>query len=181
MEELLNRVSADLENLNVKISEQSWLSDEVAFAVEQCLKGVAENPKREKMEAFRGILTNSLSNRSSLESIEREFFIHLATNLSTLHLLILSFLDAPESYLSARGISASSVRGGFRRFFPIAIPNTDIDAIRSAFGELHELGMVNSPKSVFDMTTAGEGLTLLGDRLTDFGKKFVRFCSVPEV
>jgi len=54
------------------------------------------------------------------------------------------------------------------------------EVMESTFGDLHQYGLVNTDKSIFMTMTSGQGLQLLGDRLTDIGKGFVMFCTVPQ-
>jgi len=72
-----------------------------------------------------------------------------------------------------------SIQGGFSQFFPRAIPGVGVDVIKSAFGDLYQYGFINTDKSIFHTMTAGYGLDLLGNRVTELGRSFIEFCITP--
>ena len=148
---------------------------------EQSFRGVADNYQPEKVEAFRGILVNSAIGFSA-PAAEREYFLNLVNSLSALHLRILKFTAMPDRYLKEMQIPQDRIRGGFTTFFPLAIPGVNIEIIKSAFGELYQYGFLNTDKSIFTTMTSGQGLELLGrgGRVTELGRKFIQFCTVPQ-
>ncbi len=172
------RLAADLNALQDQVREDRLLTDEYAFLFEKSFRGVAENYQEEKLDAFRAVLVNSAIGADFAED-ENEFFLNLVSNLSVLHIRMLRFMANPTDYLDAHGIPQEGIRGGFSQFFPVAIPGVNIEVIKSAFGELHQYGLVTTDKSIFSTMTSGQGLQLLGDRLTDLGKRFIAFCTVP--
>jgi len=179
LEEFAEQLARDLNELKDRVNQSKILSDEFAFIFEKCFRGVAENYQAEKLESFRGILLNTAIG-SNLSEDEKEFFLNLVTNLSVLHIQILKFMTEPMSYLAAHGISPNRIQGGFSDFFPIAIPGVDLEVIKSAFGDLHQYGFINTDKSIFATMTSGQGLHLLGNRVTQVGKRFVDFCTRPK-
>jgi len=179
LEEFAEQLATDLNELKDRINQSKILSDEFAFIFEKCFRGVAENYQAEKLEAFRGILLNTAIG-SSLSEDEKEFFLNLATNLSVLHIRILKFMAEPLSYLTAHGISPNRIQGGFSDFFPVAIPGVDLEVIKSAFSDLHQYGFISTDKTIFVTMTSGQGLHLLGNRVTQIGKRFVDFCTRPQ-
>jgi hypothetical protein len=178
LEKFAEQFAADLNKLSDRVNQPKIISDEFAFIFEKCFRGVAENYQAEKLESFRGILLN-VAIGSNLSEDEEEYFLNLVTNLSVLHIRILKFMAEPLLYLSAQEVSPDRIQGGFSDFFPTAIPGIDLEVIKSAFNDLHQYGFINTDKSIFVTFTAGQGLRLLGDRVTDVGKKFVAFCTKP--
>jgi hypothetical protein len=178
LEEFAEQIADDLLRLEDRISAEYLLTDDYAFMFEQCFKGVAEYPQREKLEAFRGILVNSAI-PGDLSEEEKEFFLNLVANLSVLDIRIIKFMAFPEEYLSEAGIPREQIQGGFSTFFPRAIPGINLDVIKAAFADLNRYGFTNTDKSAFGTFTAGQGLELLRGRVTDLGMKFIAFCSVP--
>lgn len=178
LEAFAEQLATDLNKLKGRVNQSKILSDEFAFIFEKCFRGVAENYQVEKLESFRGILLNTAIG-TSLSEDEKEYFLNLVTNLSVLHIRILKFMSKPLLYLSDHGISQNSIQGGFSNFFPIAIPNVDIEVIKSAFGDLHQYGFINTDKSIFSTMTSAQGLQLLGNRVTEVGKRLVDFCTQP--
>ena len=178
LEEFAEFIATGLRKLQNRVDEDRILTDEFAFLFEKCFRGVAENYQEEKLEAFRGILLNAAIG-SDLSAEEKEYFLNLVNTLSVLHIRILRFLAEPVSYLKARGIADERIRGGFSQFFPVAIPGIDLEVIKSAFGDLYQYGLINTDKNIFATMTSGEGLNLLGNRVSALGKHFVEFCTIP--
>ncbi len=179
LEQFAEQIAEDLSNLQDRVDSAYLKTDDFAFMFEKSFRAVAENPQREKLEAFRGILVNSAI-RKDLTEEEKEFFLNLAMSLSTLHLRILRFMATPEEYLRVAGVPQESIQGGFSQFFPVALPGIQLDVIRSAFGDLYRNGLISTDQSIFGTTTSGQGLHLLRGRVTKLGQDFIRFCSVPK-
>ena len=179
LEAFAEQFAKDMNELQDRVNEAKILSDEFAFIFEKCFRGVAENYQVEKLESFRGILLNTAIG-TRLSEDEKEFFLNLVTTLSVLHIRILNFMAEPMPYLEAHGISANQIQGGFSDFFPVAIPGVDLEVIKSAFGDLHQYGFINTDKTIFATMTSGQGLHLLGNRVSQLGKRFVAFCTRPK-
>jgi hypothetical protein len=177
-EEFATRVGQDLEQLQERVNTAQIESDQFAFIFERCFRGASEFPQQERLEAFRGILINSVL-PTSLSQDQQEFFLNLVERLSVIHLRILRFMAFPRSYLEAMGIPENLIHGGFSDFFPIALPDVGLEVIRSAFADLHALGLISTDAHIFNTMTAGQGLNLLGDRVTPLGKDFIGFCQAP--
>ena len=179
LEKFANQIAEDLVELQSKVDETKIHTDEFAYIFEECFRGVAENYQKEKIEAFRGILINTAVG-SNVSEDEKEFFLNLVNTLSVLHIRILKFMDSPIEYLSTYNIPQESIHGGFSQFFPVAIPGVSVEVIQSAFGDLHQYGFTNTDKSIFNTMTSGQGLNLIGNRVTEFGHKFMNFCLTPK-
>jgi len=179
LEEFAEQVAKDLYDLQDSVNSDYLQTDGFAFMFEKCFKAVAEHPQKEKLEAFRGILVNSAISKDYNEE-EKEYFLNLALNLSTLHIRILKFMAMPEKYLKEAGIPKDRISGGFSNFFPVAIPGVSVAVIRSAFGELHRYGFTNTDEGIFGTMTAGQGLDLLKGRVTELGNRFIQFCNSPK-
>ncbi len=181
LEEFTMRVAEDLTKLQSQVQESTLHTDDFAHVFKECFRGAAENYQQEKLDSFRGILINSAIG-VQVEEGEKDYYMTLVSSLSVLHLQILRFMVNPIDYLNANGIDPASIRGGFGQFFPVAIPNVSIDAIKSAFGDLYASGMINTDNSIFVTMTAGQGIELLGrdgNRVSSFGKRFIQFCTSP--
>jgi hypothetical protein len=179
VEEFAEQIAKDFYNLQDSVNAEYLQTDDFAYMFEQSFRAVAEHPQREKLEAFRGILVNSATIKGYTEE-EKEYFLNLAMNLSTLHIRILKFMAMPEKYLEEAGIPKEKISGGFGNFFPVAIPGVSIEVIRSAFGELYRYGFTNTTESIFGTMTAGQGLDLLRGRVTELGNRFIQFCTSPK-
>lgn len=178
LNQFAEQVADDLSRLQDRVDANKILTDEFAFVFEKCFRGVAENYQRERLEAFRSILVNSAIGTDLAED-EKEFFLNLVTSLSVLHIRILQFMAHPAQYLEAHGIPAAQIQGGFADFFPVAIPGVDVEVIKAAFGDLYRYGFITTDKTIFSTMTSGQGLSLLGNRVSELGRRFVEFCSLP--
>ncbi len=179
LEEFAGQIASDLNRLQDRVDQDRIKTEEYGFVFERCFRSAADFPQRDKREAFRAILVNSVL-PTDLTQDQREFFLNTVERLSAVHLRILKFMGEPRAYLRGMGIPEDQIRGGFSTFFPVALPGVPLDVIRAAFSDLHSFGFVNTDPSIFDTMTAGQGLQLLGDRLTPLARAFVRFCTVPE-
>jgi len=178
LEEFAEQIAEDLLQVQDSVNSEYLKTDNFAFMFEQSFRAVAEYPQKEKLEAFRGIIVNSATNRTYTEE-EKEYFLNLAMNLSSLHIRILKFMAMPEKYLADAGIPEEKIRGGFSDFFPVAIPGVQLEVIRTAFGELYRYGFTSTTESIFGTMTAGQGLRLLKGRVTELGNRFITFCTSP--
>ncbi len=178
IDKFARQVADDLKRLNDKIDSEYIMKDEFAYMFEQSFRGAAQNYQKEKIEAFRAILLNSAIRQDVIQE-EKEFFLSLVNTLSVLHIRILKFLANPEGYIQEQGIEPSSIRGGFTDIFKTLMPELNISIIESAFGDLFQLGLINTDKSVFQTMTSASGLRLVGDRAGELGRIFIDFCQSP--
>lgn len=177
LERFTKQIAEDLERLQEYVDEELLNTDEFAFILEKCFRGVAENYQIEKLEAFRGILVNSAIGIDIVEE-EKEYFLRLVNTLSVLHIRMLKFMAMPVDYLNENNIPQENIQGGFSQIFSVAIPGIDLEVIKSAFGDLYQYGLISTGKLIFGTMTASQGLHLLGDRVTVLGKRFIEFCSI---
>jgi hypothetical protein len=178
LEEFAQQIADDLLELSDRVNESYIQTDDFAYLFEKSFRGVAENPQPEKINAFRGILINSAV-RNDYSEEEKEYYMTLVNTFSALHIRILRFMAYPKQYLTDSGIPENQIIGGFSDFFPVAIPGVSSSVIESAFGDLHQYGLINTDKSIFHTMTSGQGLNLLGNRVSDFGHRFIQFCISP--
>jgi hypothetical protein len=177
MEGFAAQVAEDLRQLQDKVRSEYILTDDFAFLFEKCFRAVAETPQKEKLQALRAVLVNSTVS-TDLKEEEKEFFLSLAMNLSTLHLRILRFMATPEEYLKAANIPPQKITGGFAEFFPVAMPGIHLDVIKSAFADLYQYGLSSTDRGIFGTITAGRGLELLKGRVSALGQSFISFCTI---
>jgi len=178
IEEFAEQVAGDLKRLEQRVNEEYLRTDDFAFMFEKCFRGAAEHPQQEKLKAFRGILVNSAV-KSDMPEQEKEYYLNLVNTLSVVHIRILRFLAAPDRYLEDIGISPQQLQGGFSQMFRTAMPDVGLEVIKSTFGDLHQGGLINTDKSIFATMTSAQGLQLLGNRVSDLGRRFIEFCMVP--
>ncbi len=178
LEQFATKIAEDLNSLQSQVDENRIRTEEFAYIFENCFKGAAENYQREKLDAFRGILINSAIGVNISED-EKEYYLNLLNTLSVLHIRILKFMAKPNKYLEENNIPIEEIQGGFSQFFPVAIPGSDLEIIKSAFGDIHQYGFTNTDKSIFGTMTSGQGIHLLMNRVTQLGISFIEFCTSP--
>lgn len=177
--EFTETIAQDLARLQDKVDKDYLQTNEYAFIFEKCFKGAVENYQKEKIIAFRAILVNSLIEFEVSQS-EKEYYLNLVSNLSLLHIQVLGFLASPKKYLELNNLDESMVSGGFSTFFPKVIPNVSLGIIKLAFKDLYDYGFTNTDSSIFGTMTSSSGWDLLGDRVSQNGRNFIKFISLKE-
>ena len=177
LEEFAENIASELENYKEEVNEKYILTDEFSFIFEKCFKGGVENYQKEKIIAFKAILINSLIDFDTTQN-EKEYYLNLVDNLSLLHIQILSFMAFPRNYIKLNGIHESSISGGFSNFFPVVIPDVSLDNIKIAFKDLYNYGFLTTDSGIFGTMTSSQGWSLLGDRVTKSGRKFIDFITL---
>ena len=177
LEEFAENITSELENFKEEVNENYILTDEFSFIFEKCFKGGVENYQKEKVIAFKAILINSLIDFDTTQN-EKEYYLNLVDNLSLLHIQILSFMAFPRDYIKLNGIDESSISGGFSNFFPIVIPDVSLDNIKIAFKDLYNYGFLTTDSGIFGTMTSSQGWSLLGDRVTKSGRRFIDFITL---
>ena len=178
LEDFAEQVANDLKGVAEKVDAGRLNTDEFAFIFERAFRGAAENYQREKLDAFRGIVENAAI-QTDVSQEEKEYFLVLANNLSVLHLRILRFMAEPRAYLVELQLDERNIRGGFSDMFGQVIPGVDPKIIESAFGDLYQLGLINTDKNIFHTMISAQGMQLLGNRVASLGQQFVEFCRSP--
>ncbi|MFK8163970.1 MAG: hypothetical protein AB8H12_16105 [Lewinella sp.] len=177
LEKFTNQLAEEFNTFQGEIDESYLRTEEFGFIFEKCYKGVAENYQKEKIEAFKSILINSLVGNCLVQD-EKEYFLNLTNSLSALNIKILKFLAHPKEYLKANRLSDDIIRGGFRDIFVAVFPDIDIGTLKFAFGDLHSMGFINTDKSIFSSMTASRGWDLLPGRVNEYGEKYIDFITL---
>ena len=87
-------------------------------------------------------------------------------------------LTQPENPIT--DLSSTAIRVFAAGTGRAALPGVSLDVIRAAFADLHMFGFTNTTGDIFATVTSAQGLQLLGDRVTTFGKSFMSFCTPPQ-
>lgn len=177
LEEFAENIANDLLTLKDEINESYIKTDEFAFIFEKCFKGAVENYQKEKIIAFKAILINSMI-EFNITQTEKEYYLNLVENLSTLHIQVLSFMAFPREFLKINGLPDSCINGGFSEFFPNVIPNVSLETIKIAFKDLYDYGFLTTNNTIFSTMTSSQGWSLLGDRVSKNGRKFIDFITL---
>ncbi len=151
-------------------------TEEFAFIFEESIRGVLSNYQKQKIFCYKGIIINSL--RYNLKSEQKEYFLHLVNNLSDLHLRIISISNNPDAYFEFHNLDKDPVQmAAIGKVFQAALPGIDLDMIKSAYGEIYQMGLFNTDKSIFGTMTSSMGFRIVSGRLTPLGRAFIDFCT----
>lgn len=178
-ERLLNFVrelTTKLEEYAQSINAEYVKTDEFAYLFEECMKGVLSNYQEQKVVCFKGIIVNSL--RHDLKKEQKEYYLHLVNSLTDLHLRILAITNDPDSYFDAYELDKNSVQGAaIGGVFKAGLPGIDLEMIKSAYGDIYQMGLFNTDKNIFGTMTASRGFDIVKGRLTSLGRSFIEFCT----
>lgn len=172
----IREVNADLRNLEVKIDENYLTKDQVAYVIEESIRGTMKYYQEEKLEYYRGILVNTIrADATGGVKEEVDYYLYLVDNLSAIHLRILAFLYDPDKYFSEKALSKEKVKDySLSQVFHEVFPDVNVDLISSAFKDLYRFNLTNT-ESMGGMTAA-RGLDIVRGRVTALGTSFVKFC-----
>jgi hypothetical protein len=174
-----NDIVDELGKIKDQIDESKINKDELAFIVEKCFQGVAENYQKSKLEAFKAIFINSISNLRSNKDIEIEYYINLTNRLTSLHIEILAFLKSPKDHYESLGLKINNIHPTFLEAFKAAF-NVNPEIVYSAFNDLYEYGFINKKAEDFS-----SGIILAGTLekkfkfiLSQKGESYIRFITI---
>ena len=180
LEKFVEELAKDLCMVEDQVNQELIKTDEFAFLFEKAFKGAVENYQIEKIQAFKNIIVNSLT-ENFLDQEEKEYFLRMVDNLSVLHIRILHFMSEPRSYIEVNNIPPSSIQGrNFKSMLMVAIPNVDFSLIKLTFQDLYTSGLITTDQGIFDINTMSQGFALLGNgnRVSELGNKFIQFITI---
>lgn len=178
IERFAEDLSDDLGKIDRKIDVEYIRTDEFAFLFEQCFKSASENYQKEKLDAYRAILVNSLV-ETDVSQEQKEFYYNLINKLTTIHFKILKFCYDTYGFIEAKGISPNQIKGNIGNSFQAIFPEYDIGTIKMVINDLYSFGLINLFHTNFDSITAGQGMALIGDKRTlESGDAFYEFITL---
>jgi len=177
LEEFAKRVAEDIAGRQERVDAEFVKTDEFAYLFEECFRGVARNYQQEKIEAFRGILVNSLISREAGQA-EREFFLGLVQTLTVLHIQIMRLMAQPERLQVPAPPRKGSQLKGLGASIEAVLPNVSGEAILAAFDDLVRRQLLVTDVLAFGGVPDFHILGKHNTRLSDLGRRFVDFCTV---
>lgn len=150
-----------------QIDAQRIKTDHYAYIFEQCIRGVAQHPQKEKIECYKAILINAAKPTEDSDE-QQDYFLNLVNTLSPIHIRLIGALHAaakvpqngPETSRTIRTLIGADVDG---------------DILMSAASELYQLQFTNTPPTSIPFTA---DLSRTGGRLTPIAMKFIEFCTL---
>lgn len=178
LETFIKEISEELkkheENLNLKYIS----SDEFAYIFERCFVSASDNYQKSKLDAFKAILVNSVL-PNSIEQEQKEFYLNLTNQLTTIHLKALRFCYDTEEYIGLINLSKNEIKGNIESSLKTIFKEYDFETIRMTFNDLKGMGLINLDSSSFQTMTVNQGMDLIGSsRTTDSGNKYMSFITL---
>jgi hypothetical protein len=170
---------SDLARLETRLNQDYLKTDAAAFMVKEIIILVRDNYQKEKLDALRGAFLNSVI-VSSRDNERKELYLNLLERMTTLHLRILSLCADPQGFVRRRGISVPSAGGGaLMQTMTACLPELDRAQIIAIWNDLNNSGLLNGEANSLMAIASDNSLPQLRMRLSEFGKDFVDFITVP--
>ena len=154
---VINKISIDIEKISDKIKTDVINTDNFAYIFEKTLKGVMDNYQQEKIDCYRAILLNSLTNDNNLSNEQQEIFLQLLDNLTVTHVIIIAILFNNNS-------------GDLIEIIQKSYSSLDINNINYIMDDLRKKGLVHQKGQIGD-----NSLNTNSNQLSEMGKKFTNF------
>ncbi len=145
----------------------------------QSFKSAMATEEDEKLNCYKAIIINTaIIQNPNID--EMKIMLRVTDNLTPLHIKLLKIFTDPTIYLEnnpeikARFQNISS--GGISALTTMAFPGYSSDLVDVALKDLDSMGLTNGLSGRAMMTVGG----ILSPRLTEFGKKYINFISLPE-
>ena len=182
LREFLRDLAEDVQQIQDRLDESSKdhvRTDEFAYLIEKSFRGAMESYQKEKIEAYRAILVNSLLPNAPDED-RKLFFVSLVDALTPLHFRIMRILRDPEGYDAATG-NRVGAGGGLstsrKEILQKLMPEYEADLLEATWRDLNVRGVVTTD-SLGGMIT-DRGISQMARLLTPVGKQFVGFVTLP--
>jgi hypothetical protein len=170
---------SDLTRLETRLNQEYLRTDAAAFMVREIVTQVRDNYQKEKLNALRGAFLNSVIT-SSRDNERKELYLNLLEGMTTLHLRILNLCADPQGFVIRRGITVPSTGGGaLMQTMTACLPELDRAQIIAIWNDLNNSGILNGEANSLMAMASDNSLPQLKMRLTEFGKDFVAFITVP--
>jgi hypothetical protein len=170
---------SDLARLRDSLNRDYLRTDAAAFMVREIITQVGLNYQRENLEALRGAFVNSVIT-SSRDNERKELYLKILEGMTTLHLRLLYLCSNPADFLGRRGTTAPQTRGGaLMQTILTCLPEMDRSQVTAVWNDLNNSGLVNGDANSLMGMASDNSLTQLTMHLTDFGRDYVSFITVP--
>lgn len=182
LERLLRFVAAlkvDLEALGNRIDGEYLKKEQFGYIFEKTFRAILLNYQIEKLDALRNVLLNSML-RTDIRQDVKEYLLHLAESLDTLHMRFLAVLQNPMEYYRKKQLTDVDSLGGsmmteLRRCFP----ELSDGGIHAVWNDLYNYAIVGATSNNLGVMISSTGSRALTGQLSDFGKLLVSFIGSP--
>lgn len=175
--EFLEGISKDLENGRDSVNEEFVSKEDFYDIFELTARKIVLTRQEEKREAYRKILTNSMTSKD-ISYDEMEEFIFLLDGMRPEHIFLLKVLKDPVKYDEENG-NLVGKGGGFStsisQIMNKLLPNWDETSIIDVAAKLEDDRLIKDIIRNYKTMMTDQGINHLGNRLTDKGKRLSTF------
>jgi hypothetical protein len=170
-------ISIEIEHLKYQLDMDKIQTDSFAYIFEKSLMSIGLDYQKDKMEAYKSIILNSLMPNTESAEI-REYFFNIVDSLTPIHIRILKAIKCPQESRYFQTVkSDSTITIEEDRIFLFQLEPYPEELIGSAWKDLHSKGLVKETKSTIE-SSGGERTAVKGE-LTEFGRNFINFITMP--
>lgn len=156
----VEELSAEIDNVKDKIKDEVINTDNFAFIFERTFRGAIENYQKEKIDLYKAIFINSLTDKLKLNDEEGEIFLYLANDLTVRHIKIMTILRNNNS-------------GDLTQVVNTSYPNYDQESIYFIMDDLRNKSLVHQ-KGILH----GDSLSNNFNQLSKMGNRFIEFITL---
>ena len=174
-EKFINQLGIELGKLKEEIDTEFIKKEEFAYLLNKCFRSALEEIDDTKIRAYINILTYSARKPEEFKQVD--FYLHILQSLSSLEVHTLAFFNNPSGYLEFRDIDEKSVSGGMDSVLRFTFPELTRDEFRMVLKSLFNRGLTNTDSNILGTITSTSGLRLAEGRLSEAGKKLIKYSS----
>jgi|SRR6185312_1660553 len=169
------QLKIDVDSMKDKIKNELIQTDEFAYLFEQTFRVINENYQKEKIDAFRILLVNSLI-RTDVNAEKKEILFNILKNLSVRHIKFLKMFYDPEKYVKENRCNISPYSQA-----PVGVllseifPEYNTDEINLILTDLHNMGLGGIDPSALGVVQSSYGIHMVQNRLKQLGRSIVEF------
>ena len=171
----------EMQRLQDSISEDYVSSEDFALLFEETFLRVLRTKSDLKLDSYKAIIVNACTN-TSIEEMEKEYFLNLVNSLQEIHLLIISLFWNRENFGQVYNSSppAKMYMGGLMWVINSYMKplNIDENLIKSAIRDLDNMGILSNVYQSLGVTMTASGALDLSGRISPFGRKFIGFITI---
>lgn len=175
--DFLQGIQNDLKNKESLINDEFVTKEDFYDIFELTSRKIVLTRQKEKREAYRKILTNSMTSKDICYD-EMEEFISIVDNIRPEHILILKILQDPVKYDQQNGNLVGN-GGGFTtsisQIISKLLPGWDNATIIDVLEKLENERLVGAIAKIYNTMMTDKGIYQLANRLTGKGIKFCKY------
>lgn len=156
----VEELGVEIDKVKDQIKKDVVNTDNFAFVFERTFRGAIESYQKEKIDLYKAIFINSLTDKLNLNDEEKEIFLNLANDLTVRHVKIMDILLKNNS-----GDLVQVVQSSFSDY--------DQESIFYIMDDLRNKGLVHQKGTLYDGSLSNNF-----NQLSEMGKRFVEFITL---